>query len=328
MLTLKTYAHALHGLTDKAKAGLDVLRARAKREGGLVYWQQSETKENHALSVEMGAYNVLTMDLLKKQGYGDSRLFSEALGAVRWINSQRNSRGGFVSTQDTVLALEALAVFSAGLPRSGDANLQVRVADGYGVGDVMSVTPDNRLVTQRHDVTQLPGQVRVTAEGTGCALVQAILKYNVQTAEPSDALRISVNAKPKRNQQECLKHTIDVCVSYLNDDGESNMAVVELEMVSGFIPSKGSLKELEQDKGLGLKRWETANNKVVFYFDALDATERCMSVTVQREQEVQDAKPAVAKVYDYYEAEFALSTSYSLDVDCSDTPAWQWRAGK
>ena len=45
----------------------------------------------------MGAYNVLTMAHLTKAGEGN--YFGDALAAVRWINEQRNSQGGFVSTQ-------------------------------------------------------------------------------------------------------------------------------------------------------------------------------------------------------------------------------------
>ena len=57
----------------------------------------AESEENKALSVEMGAYNVLTMAHLTKAGEGN--YFGDALAAVRWINEQRNSQGGFVSTQ-------------------------------------------------------------------------------------------------------------------------------------------------------------------------------------------------------------------------------------
>ncbi|XP_037082607.1 alpha-2-macroglobulin-like [Pollicipes pollicipes] len=119
------------------------------------------------------------------------------------------------------------------------------------------------------------------------------------------------------NQRECLKHTIDICVSYLKEDSETNMAVVELDMVSGIIPNKGSLNDLKQNVELGLKRWEVNNsNKVVFYFDSLGGKERCFGIIVRRGQEVEDAKRAVASVSDYYQTEFARSTSYALDVKC------------
>ena len=61
-----------------------------------------------------------------------------------------------------------------------------------------------------------------------------------------------------------------------------------------------------------LKRWEVSKNKVVFYFDSLDGRRRCLEMVVQREQEVEDVKPARATVYDYYQAEVALSTVSSV----------------
>ena len=42
----------------------------------------------------------------------------------------------------------------------------------------------------------------------------------------------------------------ETCVSY-EKPGESNMAVVEVEMISGFIPNKGSLKALKENAELG-----------------------------------------------------------------------------
>ncbi|XP_037069499.1 alpha-1-inhibitor 3-like, partial [Pollicipes pollicipes] len=268
-LTLLTHARAVAGHLDEARLGLTELKSRATREEGLVHWRNEGSDENRALSVEMGAYNILTMKLLEKAGDDSSEHFSDALGAVRWITQQRNSRGGFVSTQDTVLALEALAAFSADLPRSSSADLRVHVSDDGSLNDVISVTADSLLLMQTRDVTLLPGHVQVRAQGTGCALVQPVV------SPANDALTINVAAKPKMNQRECLKHTIDICVSYLKEDSETNMAVVELDMVSGFIPNKGSLNDLKQNVELGLKRWEVNNNKVVFYFDSLDGKERC-----------------------------------------------------
>ncbi|XP_037082580.1 alpha-2-macroglobulin-like [Pollicipes pollicipes] len=315
-LTLLTHARAVAGRLDEARFGLTELKSRATREEGLVYWRNEGSDENRALSVEMGAYNILTMKLLEKAGDDRSEHLTDALGAVRWITQQRNSRGGFVSTQDTVLALEALAAFSADLLGSSSTDLRVRVSDDGSLNDVINVTADNLLLMQTRDVTLLPGHVHVRAQGTGCALVQASLKYNVHTAGPNDALTIKVTTKPKMNQRECLKHTIDICVSYLKEDSETNMAVVELDMVSGFIPNKGSLNDLKQNVELDLKRWEVNNNKVVFYFDSLGGKERCFGIIVQREQEVEDAKRAVASAYDYYQTEFARSASYALDVNC------------
>merc|ERR1711963_1006987 len=105
---------------------------------GKLFWTTGE--QNKARDVEMTAYNVLS--LTKK-----NRL-SEALQAVRWLATNRNSRGGFVSTQDTMVALEAISEYS--LKISGEENnLKIEV----DVGDVSSmqsfmVNDDNKLVYQ------------------------------------------------------------------------------------------------------------------------------------------------------------------------------------
>lgn len=54
-----------------------------------------------ALSVEMTSYVLLS--LLK---LGDTADLLNARSIVRWLSKQRNSEGGFVSTQDTVVALQ------------------------------------------------------------------------------------------------------------------------------------------------------------------------------------------------------------------------------
>lgn len=54
-----------------------------------------------ALSVEMTSYILLS---LVKLGSNDDLL--KARSIVRWLSKQRNSEGGFISTQDTVVALQ------------------------------------------------------------------------------------------------------------------------------------------------------------------------------------------------------------------------------
>ena len=54
-----------------------------------------------ALNVEMTSYVLLS---LVKLGRNEDLLRARSI--VRWLSKQRNSEGGFVSTQDTVVALQ------------------------------------------------------------------------------------------------------------------------------------------------------------------------------------------------------------------------------
>ena len=62
-------------------------------------------------SVEMTAYMAATLVMLGRE--------KEALPIIKWLGKQRNSQGGFLSTQDTVVALQAISLYSqkvSGIP--------------------------------------------------------------------------------------------------------------------------------------------------------------------------------------------------------------------
>lgn len=61
------------------------------------------TGSGPALSVELSAYVLLSLVKL-----GGSEDLVHGRSIVRWLSKQRNSDGGFVSTQDTVVALQVV----------------------------------------------------------------------------------------------------------------------------------------------------------------------------------------------------------------------------
>ena len=119
--------------------------------------------------VEMTSYTVLT--LIKHE-----RL-PEALQAIKWLASQRNSRGGFKSTQDTMIALQAMAEYTLQITKSdNDLKLKVKAGEDFAY----DVTEENELLLQSDklnlDPADLP-KVTVEVDGEGCFMVQNILRY-------------------------------------------------------------------------------------------------------------------------------------------------------
>merc|ERR1719266_670423 len=112
---------------------------------GKLYWTTGE--QNKARDVEITAYNVLSLTLKDK--------LSEALQAIRWLATNRNSRGGFVSTQDTMVALEAISEYSLKIG-SEDNKLKIDVSVGDET-NLQSFTVDegNKLVYQKEKNEQL-----------------------------------------------------------------------------------------------------------------------------------------------------------------------------
>ena len=108
-----------------------------------------------------------------------------AARAAKWLVGQRNSQGGFGSTQDTVVALQALTEYATS--SATDTNMTVTVKAG-DVTKEIKITPDNFDVTQ---VVEVPAGVPVelTAKGKGEAVVQGVLRYNLPDA-PTDRERV------------------------------------------------------------------------------------------------------------------------------------------
>ncbi|XP_018342836.1 PREDICTED: alpha-2-macroglobulin-like protein 1 isoform X2 [Trachymyrmex septentrionalis] len=310
---LSTYALTLleH---PKANNSMKLLMKRATRNNDLLWWEDKH-KPSLGLSIEMTAYAVLSLVKL-----GGETNMVEALKAVRWMSKQRNAEGGFTSTQDTVLGLEALTKYAAAMS-SNTTDLSVLVTAGE-VDQVYRMYNDNRMVLTQIRLPVIPTIVEIFAEGEGCVLVQSNIKYNVAHATGSEAFDLSVNAAPATWLNECSRQKITICTRYKMADGESNMALLEINMVSGYVPDRTSLHSLLEDPATKVKRFEDDRGIVTIYFDKLINQKTCISFTVTRENIVDRLEPANVKLYDYYQQELTISSSYSFAATCSSaTPS-------
>ena len=118
----------------------------------------------------MTAYNILTMVLLDD--------LPTAVQSVKWLARQRNSRGGFVSTQDTVVGLAALSLYSQRVA-TDPLNMAVAVEETAQVKnqlDTFALAEENKLLLQTERLSSLPSKITLTATGQGCAMVQTVLR--------------------------------------------------------------------------------------------------------------------------------------------------------
>ena len=83
-------------------------------------------------------------------------LFLSAVPTVRWLVSKRNANGGWASTQDTVVALQALAAY-ASKAYSPQFDVTIDMTNGDDKHS-FKVNPDNSLVN-------LPKQMRWNLSG-------------------------------------------------------------------------------------------------------------------------------------------------------------------
>ena len=85
------------------------------------------------------------------------------------------------------------------------------------------------------------------------------------------------------------------------------MAVIEVNLVSGYIPEKSDLKQVV-GYGTGLiKRYEVDGRKVTFYIDEFSPEDLCLAFRILREVDVENPKPGTVRVYDYYDPDQFVS---------------------
>ncbi|XP_077202330.1 alpha-2-macroglobulin-like protein 1 isoform X2 [Paroedura picta] len=255
---------------------------------------EGEDREGAWIDVETSAYTLLAY--LSKPEVSDDDI-KEASQIAALLVKNQNPYGGFGSTQDTVIALQALSRYAALTYREIE-DVQVLVKSTTGFQHEFHVDKRNRLVLQQASLPEVPGQYKVEVSGNGCAYVQSTLSYN-QQPEKYEAFALSVETLPKECSQSTRKYfEIHLRVSYTGQRERSNMVLLEVNMLSGYIPVKKTVKGL-LEKPL-VKKVEFDPDKVSVYLDELDRDEQHYSFSVEQEFDVRDLKPVTVKVYDYY----------------------------
>ncbi|XDV12117.1 hypothetical protein PO909_000848 [Leuciscus waleckii] len=305
---LLTYTFSLAGVTTTRSQLLTALDNLAISEGTKVHW--SQTTSGDTLAVEISSYVLLAV--LSVQPLTTANL-GYANRIVNWLVAQQNPYGGFSSTQDTVVALQALSVYSAQV-FSLDGSSTVTVQSSVVGGDSYSfkVNRDNRLLYQEKPLKNVPGKYSVKASGSTCVSVQVACFYNIPTPVKV-SVTLSVEAKVTGDCQPLganlmLKFT----VKYNGVKSSTNMVLVDIKLLSGFTADTSLLGSSPQSFAPLVERVDAEDDHVLVYLKEVPKGVP-MSYTLQLKQvlAVKNLKPAVINVYDYYQPSDSFETTYT-----------------
>ncbi|XP_075467863.1 alpha-2-macroglobulin-like isoform X2 [Ascaphus truei] len=322
--TLMAYAFTLAEKLDKRSQLLQSLDEQSIKDDSAVHWhrpefsdesKQSRFPHSRAPSVEVEMTSYVLLALLSTPKISNEEM-TLATKIVIWIIRQQNPSGGFSSTQDTVVALQALSVFgSHTVSHEGQRTVSLSL-DSNPIA-TLNVQDSNRLLLQRVSLTKIPGDYTASISGAGCLYLQTTLRYNIPHPEGDAAFFISVTPEPETCDHRSLKtFGIAVNVSYVGKRQNSNMAIVDIKLPSGYIPVKASVRQLTNHNLI--KRTETLTNKVIVYFESLAKEVRSFRFLVEQDIPVSNLQPATAIVYDYYETDEFAVTKYSAPCSSKD----------
>uniref|UniRef100_A0AAZ3SNF4 Alpha-2-macroglobulin-like n=1 Tax=Oncorhynchus tshawytscha TaxID=74940 RepID=A0AAZ3SNF4_ONCTS len=136
--------------------------------GGLLHWSQSSSETSPSLEVEISSYVLLASLSASSRSTSD---LGYASRIVRWLVRQQNAYGGFSSTQDTVVALQALALYSTRVFSRGGAST-VTLRSPSGDRCLFHVNQNNKLLYQERALQDTEGKYSVEVQGSACASVQ------------------------------------------------------------------------------------------------------------------------------------------------------------
>uniref|UniRef100_A0A9J7XEH4 Uncharacterized protein n=2 Tax=Cyprinus carpio TaxID=7962 RepID=A0A9J7XEH4_CYPCA len=193
---LLSYTFTLAGDEEMRQTLLSNLDKQAKREGVGRYWTLANNAQPMgSVEVETSAYVLLALlSGPSLPGFG----LNYSAGIVHWLSKQQNANGGFSSTQDTVVALQALAKYSAAT-YNAEGFISITVTSPSGQRNQFTVNQDNRLLYQEKQLQEATGTYELRAEGKGCVFVQVC------------ALPLLIHILSPRNsssRNECFHHVL------------------------------------------------------------------------------------------------------------------------
>nr|KAF6451459.1 alpha-2-macroglobulin like 1 [Molossus molossus] len=312
---LLAYTFSLAGEMDVRNMLLEQLDHQAIISGESIHWSQKPTRsldaspwsQPEAVDVELTAYVLLAF--LSKANLTQKEM-AKATGTVAWLAKQRNAYGGFSSTQDTVVALQALAKYATtAYAPSEEVRLAIKSPENFQ--HTFNVQAANRLVFQQETLPSVPGVYTLEATGQGCVYVQTVLRYNILPPKNVETFSLSVEMEKARCDQPTSPRSLILTIytSYVGSRSSSNMAIVEVKMLSGFSPKKGTNQLLLQQPLV--KKVESGPDTLNIYLEELSKKTQTYTFTISQSVLVTNLKPATIKVYDYYLPDEQATVQYS-----------------
>ncbi|XP_069677480.1 CD109 antigen-like isoform X2 [Periplaneta americana] len=294
-------SYALNLAQHRAKDTIfNLLESKAHSSGDMKWWVKPIGKDEdknpwygvpNSVDVEMTAYGLLT--------YLQRGLVQDALPIMRWLVSQRNEQGGFASTQDTVIGLHSLAKLAEKISSSAvDISASFSYPGGSPVN--MKINKVNAMILQKQELPAKVRKIDISASGSGFAIVQVSYRYNLNVtgAWPLFTLDPQVDKNSDRNHLQ-----LSICSGFVGSRGvnESNMAVMEVTLPSGFTVDTNALPSLEMSQHVKRVETKDGDTVVMMYFDKMTKQEYCPTVSAFRTHKVAKQKPVPVTIYDYYD---------------------------
>ncbi|XP_038585798.1 CD109 antigen-like [Micropterus salmoides] len=268
-LCLVAYALSLAN-SPVASNALAELSRRADYRDGVMMWRSSAGLESHDWQPRSAQIEMTSYVLLALFRHGS---FVEGIALFKWLSKQRNHLGGYGTTQDTVVALQALAYYAA---FSGANAIDLRLSISAPPSSSLFHINSTNYQTYRSQKINADKDLNlhIYMEGRGFAIFQMNIFYNLGSKEFSqnlatdeEAFSLSVDVS---EEGDLIHMLVSICARLKNNQeiSKTGMVILEVGMLSGFSLSPGSAAPTNL-----IRKVEILPGKVSLYLDSLTKSE-------------------------------------------------------
>uniref|UniRef100_A0A8C3XB57 C4a anaphylatoxin n=1 Tax=Catagonus wagneri TaxID=51154 RepID=A0A8C3XB57_9CETA len=308
------------------------LMAMAQEIGDNLFWGSLPSSQSNALSptlaphrptdsmpqapalwIETTAYALL--HLLLREGRAEL-----ADQTASWLTRQGSYEGGFRSTQDTVIALDALSEYWILSHTTEEKELNVTLSSKARKGlksHVLQLTNHQVKGLEEELQFSLGSKIDVKVGGNSKGTLKILRAYNVIDLKNSTCRELQIEVTVKGHVEYTLEANEDYedyedeDLPAQDDPGAQSQPVTPLQLFDG----RRNRRRREAPKLTSLSdryisHFETEGPHVLLYFDSVPTSRECVGFGAVQEVAVGLVQPASAVLYDYYNPEHKCSVFY------------------
>ena len=232
--------------------------------------------------------------------------------AARWLAAQRNAFGGYGSTQDTVVGLQAL------IEHAAQARFDVDMVDMTVTLHAADWNREVAINAKNADVVQiveLPdgADLRISAAGSGRVVAQMVQRFNMPAVDRPAVEMFQIDVEYSADHV-AVDDLIEVTARFaftppevLGSAPDAGMVVLDVAIPTGFAPVTETVEVLVNDYER-VKRYEVAGRKVILYLEDLSPGEELELRFDARARYPVRAQPVTSQAYSYYTPHWRAET--------------------
>ncbi|CAL8330682.1 unnamed protein product [Lota lota] len=295
------YAVAMvsYALANENKLNKEILYRFVSQ--GSTHWPVA----NHELStLEATAYALLALVKGKE--------FEDAAKIVQWLNTKTTVGGGFKSTQSTTMVYQAVAEYWVNAQEINDKeemDIEIKVS-GRTEAKNFNVKKENAFQTRTTSFGGINQEVYVTATGTGKATVSMVSLYykrpsSFKTLNNCNSFELNVELIKEQIAMDGDIYKLKIEILYRDADKDAGMTILDIGLLTGYIPDLEDLKQLSSGKDRTIDKYEmdkvlSDRGSLIIYLNKVSHTQREeVAFKISRMLKVGVIQPASVSVYEY-----------------------------